>query len=146
MHFLIVLLWLGIIASQQVIAENSIIEVITSDAYPVTGIAALQKKGITVKLYNFDDGPRMVKQLEANLPRGEKAATKAMALRLKKIGDAALARMFSDAFQAISIGTERGLTQYPAVIFENGRSVVYGVTDLPRAMTLYQQWVKKNDQ
>ncbi len=116
------------------------IEVITSDAYPVSGLNLIQKKGIAVRLYNLDDGKRMVSQLEANLPKSEQAAKKAMALRIKKIGDHALKKKFSDAFQAIIIGTQYGLTRHPAVVFNHGQAVVYGVTDLTRALTLYRHW------
>ena len=120
--------------------EISYIEVIISDAYPISGLNLIQKKGIVVRLYNLDDGKRMVSQLEANLPKSEQAAKKAMALRIKKMGGHVLKKKFSDAFQAIIIGTQYGLTRHPAVIFNHGQAVVYGVTDLTRALTLYRQW------
>ncbi len=120
--------------------EISYIEVITSDAYPVLGLNLIQKKGIAVRVFNLGDGKRMVSQLEANLPKSEKAAKKAMALRIKNIGDLALNKMFSDAFQAVIIGTQYGLTRHPAVVFNHGQAVIYGITDLTRALTLYRHW------
>lgn len=145
MRYLFLIGWLSVVLSQQVSAErkNPIIEVITSDRYPMTGINAIKNKGIQVTLYNFDDGQRMVKKLEANLPIGQKAAEKAMAKRLKKIGNTSLQAMFFDAFQANVIGTEYGITQYPAIVFDKGQSVVYGETDLPNALVLYRRWKKK---
>lgn len=122
-------------------AEPLFIEVITSDSYPITGIDALLKQGIEIRHYNLDDGKRMVsEQLEANLPKGQKAAEAEMQRRIKKIGQPALSKMFNDAFQAVIIGTGYGLTRQPAVVFDHGKSVVYGVTDLSRALLLYRQW------
>jgi integrating conjugative element protein (TIGR03757 family) len=126
--------------ANQNLNEKVYIEVITSDAYPISELNQIQKQGISVRIYNLEDGKRMVSQLEANLPKGEQAAKKAMALRIKKMGDHALKKKFSDAFQAIIIGTQYGLTRHPAVVFNHGKAVVYGVTDLTRALTLYRHW------
>lgn len=129
------------VSANQNADEISFIEVITSDAYPVSGLNLIKKQGIPVKLYNLDDGKRMVSQLEANLPKVEQAAKKAMALRIKKMGDHVLNKKFADAFQAIIIGTQYGLTRHPAVVFNHGQAVVYGINDLTRALTLYRHWV-----
>ncbi len=126
--------------ANQNLNEKVYIEVITSDAYPISELNQIQKQGISVRIYNLEDGKRMVSQLEANLPKGEQAAKKAMALRIKKLGDHALKKKFSDAFQAIIIGTQYGLTRHPAVVFNHGQAVVYGVTDLTHALTLYRHW------
>lgn len=121
--------------------EPLFIEVITSDSHPVTGLNALPKRGIEVRLYNLDDGKRMVsEQLEANLPKNQKAAEAEMRRRIKNIGQPALSKMFNHAFQAVIIGTGYGLTRQPAVVFDHGKSVIYGVTDLSQALSLYRQW------
>ncbi len=121
--------------------SSLIIEVFTSDSYPITGENRLNKQGIKIQHYNLDDGDRMVaNKLEANLPKNQQAAEAEMTKRIKRIGQAALSKMFNDAFQGIIIGTRYGLTRYPAVVFNQGASVVYGVTDINKAVALYHQW------
>ena len=123
--------------------EQPYIEVITSDEFPAAGINDLIKHGIEVKLYNFDDGKRMIKKLEAGLPNSEEAAKKAMQQRIKSMGNATLKKLFTDAYQAVIIGTKHGITRFPAVVFDRGESVVFGVTDIPHALALYHQWKAK---
>jgi integrating conjugative element protein (TIGR03757 family) len=116
------------------------IEVIHSDAYPVTGIQALKRQGMAIKLYNLDDGKRLVSQLATNLPHNQDAAKKTLQQRFKKMGNQAVKGQFIRAYQGVIVGTQYGVTRYPAVIFDHGRAVVYGITDLPQALTLYRQW------
>jgi len=116
------------------------IEVITSDAYPVSGIHALEQQGMIVKLYNLDDGKRLVSQLGVGLPHDQDAAKQVLGQRFKTRGNAAVKGQFMQAFEAVTVSTQYGLTRYPAVIFAHGQSVVYGVTDLSRALALYRKW------
>lgn len=44
------------------------------------------------------------------------------------------------AFAGASKLTRYGLTKIPAVVFDNGVSVVYGVADLGQALQLYGKW------
>jgi integrating conjugative element protein (TIGR03757 family) len=120
--------------------EQPHIEVITSDEFPVTGIEDLKKQGIEAKVLNFNDSKRMIAKLESDLPNNEAAAKKAMQQRLNKMGEEALNNLFSHAFQAVIVGTEHGITRYPAVVFDRGQSVIYGVTDMTQALALYHQW------
>ncbi len=116
------------------------IEIITSDEFPVVGIDDLKRHGIDIKLYNFDDGKRMIAKLESGLPNNEAAAKKAMQQRIKSMGNTALKKLFTDAYQAVIIGTQHRITRYPAVVFEQGEAVILGVTDIPHALALYHQW------
>jgi integrating conjugative element protein (TIGR03757 family) len=101
------------------------IEIITSDEFPVVGIDDLKRHGIDIKLYNFDDGKRMIAKLENGLPNNEVTAKKAMQQRIKSMGNTALIKLFTDAYQAVIIGTQHGITRYPAVVFERGEAVNY---------------------
>ncbi len=145
MRYCFLLLGMISLLPQQVFAENPSIEVITNDSRPVSGLNDLKKEGINVRLYNLDEGKRLISRLEANLPKGEKAANRVMAQRIKNIGQPALQKMFSEAYQAVIVGTYHGLTRHPAIVFDNGRSVVYGVTDLTRALAMYRQWKVSNE-
>ncbi len=120
--------------------EQPYIEVITSDKFPISGIQDLKNQGFKIKVLNFDDSKRMIDKLESGLPNNEAAAKQAMQQRLKKMGDETLKRLFTKAFQAVIVGTQHGITRYPAVVFDRGQSVIYGVTNMPHALALYHQW------
>ncbi len=121
-------------------ADPLFIEVITSDAYPVSGINALKKQGVHIKVYNLDDGKRLVSGLGKNLPHDEQKAKKALQQWFNKTGMDNVRNQFMTAYQAITVATKYGLTRYPAVVFNQGQSVIYGMTQLPRAVSRYQQW------
>ena len=123
--------------------EQLFIEVISSDSFPVTGIKALQQQGFSVNVYNLDDGKRLVAQIGANLPNNQNAAKNVLQQRFKKMGDKQVKTQFIQAYQAVTLGTQYGLTRYPAVVFNHGESVVYGETNLVQALRFYQQWKAK---
>jgi len=123
--------------------EQLFIEVISSDSFPVTGIKALQQQGLSVNVYNLDDGKRLVAQIGANLPNNQNAAKNVLQQRFKEMGDKQVKAQFIQAYQAVTLSTQYGLTRYPAVVFNHGESVVYGETNLVQALRLYQQWKAK---
>ncbi len=124
-------------------AEKPFIEVVTSDFFPVTNLHVLQGQGFLVKVYNLDDGKRLVAQIGANLPNNQNAAKSALQQRFKKRGKEQVKAQFIQAYQAVTISTKYGLSSYPAVVFNHGESVVYGETNLVKALSLYQQWKSK---
>ncbi len=121
-------------------AEPPFIEVITSDAYPVSGIKSVQRLGFLVNVYNLDDGKRLVAEMGKHLPNNQDAAKKALEKQFKKMGDAAVKQQFMQAYHGVTLSTQYGLTRYPAVVFERGHSVIYGVTNLNQAVNLYRKW------
>lgn len=116
------------------------IDVITSDACPLSGVQVLKKQGYTVNVYNLDDGKRLVKRLARGLPPNQQAAVQRLQATFRRLGKDRLRAEFMQAFQAQIISTQYGLTRYPAVVFDHGGSVVYGVTDLPAALRRYRAW------
>ena len=113
---------------------------ITSDAYPVSGIKSVQRQGFLVNVYNLDDGKHLVADLGKHLPNNQNAAKKALEKRFNKMGDVAVKQQFMQAYHGVILGTQYGLTRYPAVVFKQGQSVIYGVTNLNQAVNLYRQW------
>jgi len=123
--------------------EQTYIEVITSDAYPVSGIQSVQRQGFLVNVHNLDDGKRLVAEIGKHLPKNQDAAKKVLEKRFKKMGDAAVKQQFMQAYHGVILSTQYGLTRYPAVVFEQGQSVIYGVTNLNQAVNLYRQWLSQ---
>jgi len=142
LYFFLTLITLGFSFKLQA-KDQLFIEVISSDSFPVTGIKALQQQGLSVKVYNLDDGKRLVAQIGANLPNNQNAAKNVLQQQFKKMGDKQVKAEFIQAYQAVTLSTQYGLTRYPAVIFNHGESVVYGETNLVQALRLYQQWKAK---
>ena len=141
-RFFLLLITFGFCFNSQA-AEQPFIEVVTSDSFSVTGINALQQQGLSVKVYNLDDGKRLVAQIGANLPNNQNAAKNVLQQRFKKMGDKQVKAQFILAYQAVTLSTQYGLSRYPAVVFNHGESVVYGETNLVQALRLYQQWKAK---
>ena len=140
-HYL-VLITLGFCSNSQA-AEQPFIEVVTSNLFPVSNSRVLQRQGYSINVYKLDDGKRLVTQIGANLPHNQEAAKNALQQRFKKMGEEQVKAQIMHAFQAITISTQYGLTHYPAVVFNHGESVVYGVTNLIQALSFYQQWKAK---
>ena len=138
----LVLITLGFCSNSQA-AEQPFIEVISSDLFPVSDIQVLQRQGYSVNVYNLDDGKRLVAQIGANLPHNQEAAKNTLQQRFKKMGEEQVKAQFIQAYQAVTISTQYGLTRYPAVVFNHGESVIYGETNLVQALRLYQQWKAK---
>ncbi len=142
--FLFLTVWFWYCFSFTIYAvELPFIEVITSDLYPVTGIKALQQQGLSVKVYNLDDSKRLVEEIGKHLPNNQNAAKNVLQQRFKKMGDKQVKAQFIRAYQAVTLSTQYALTGYPAVVFNHGQSVIYGVTDLNQAVYLYRLWQKQ---
>ena len=96
-----------------------------------------------MNVYNLDDGKRLVAEIGKHLPNKQDAAKKVLEKRFKKMGDAAVKQQFMQAYHGVILSTQYGLTRYPAVVFEQGQSVIYGVTNLNQAVNLYRLWQRQ---
>ena len=54
-----------------------------------------------------------------------------------------LKKKFLEAYQGASLSMKQGVSRFPAILFNNGQSVIYGVTHLPTAVDIYNKWNKK---
>lgn len=110
------------------------LDIITSDQYPVTGIDMTRQQGLPVHVYNLDDGKRLVKRLAGKLPPNQVVAKQQLENTFKRMGPAAIRQAFSNAFRAQQVAVQYGLDRYPAIVFNQGKAVVYGVTDVGEAI------------
>ncbi|WP_404357111.1 TIGR03757 family integrating conjugative element protein [Methylotuvimicrobium sp. KM1] len=121
-----------------------VVEAIHSDAFPLTGIDALAGQGIEIKTYNLDDGKRLTANLAAGLPPNQEQAKATLERRFKEQGMESVQEQFTQAFQGQIAGMQYGISRYPAIVFDRGKAVVYGVTDLNRALAIYREWHRNN--
>ena len=59
---------------------------------------------------------------------------------MQQHGRQALQQQLITAYQGLSVAIQYQIDRYPAVLFDRGKAVVYGVTDLQQALGWYRQW------
>jgi integrating conjugative element protein (TIGR03757 family) len=120
------------------------IEVVFNDQTPVSNVSliqpALQAQGVTVGLYSLDAPATVRNTLSQGLPAHVELAKKILLQRLNLDGSAALNARYQMAYQALIKSLEYGLDRFPAIVFNHGQAVVYGVTDLAVAVQIFQRW------
>lgn len=113
------------------------IEVFTNGNYPVSNTASAD---VPIKIYDLDASIGLEEKLSAGLPSDPEQA-KAMALkRLEALGAGRLAKMVNQAYEGTTQAMTYELVKIPAIVFDNGTSVIYGITDIEDAIRRYQVW------
>lgn len=120
--------------------DKPFIEVIFSDADRISGQAKLIQQGYVVKSYNLEAPKQLFATLSQNLPANQAAAKHILEQRMQQHGRHALQQQLVSAYQGLSLAMQYQIDRYPAVLFDQGRAVIYGVTDLEQALSLYRQW------
>jgi integrating conjugative element protein (TIGR03757 family) len=111
-------------------APDLTVEVFSNSAIPLTGAS-----GATVYLL---DGLQLLEaELSAGLPADETRAQKIAAERMRRLGPH-LQQRVANAARGLTLARQYGIERVPAVVI-NGGAIVYGVTDVERAVTLYRQ-------
>ncbi len=113
------------------------IEVFTNSRYPVTNNTTTE---VPVQIHDLDAPAELEEKLSAGLPPDPEHA-KAIALdRLEALGAGQLAEMVNQAYEGASQAMTYELVKIPAVVFDNGTSVIYGITNIEDAIRRYQAW------
>ncbi|MBD9357331.1 TIGR03757 family integrating conjugative element protein [Methylomonas albis] len=135
------MIWIEPVMAQvnQTNQDKPVIEVIVSDADRVTGLANLRQQGYDVKLYNLDAPKQLFASLSQNLPAKPEAAKRMLEQRMQQHGRQALQQQLVTAYQGLSVAIQYQIDRYPAVVFDRGKAVIYGVTDLQQALGWYRQ-------
>jgi len=117
---------------------NAQVWVITDSKYPVTGNASAQR------VIQLDAAQRIETELSANLPADPQQATALVQQRLNQ-GGQTLQQRLREAYQGVTDAWSMGITTLPAIVVEQ-RYVVYGETDLDKALARIAQYRKENPQ
>jgi len=131
---LISCLWLLLLAGN----ASAQVWVITDTRHPVTGNASAQR------VIQLDAAQQIETELSANLPADPQRAAELIQQRLNQ-GGASLQQRLREAYQGITDAWSMGITTLPAVVVDQ-RYVVYGETDLDKALTRIAQHRKENPQ
>lgn len=113
------------------------IKVFTNSRYQVTNTTTTE---VPVQIHDLDAPAGLEEKLSTGLPSDPEQA-KAIALkRLEALGADQLAEMVNQAYEGTTQAMTYELVKIPAVVFDNGTSVIYGITDIEDAIRHYQAW------
>ena len=110
-------------------ADSAAIEVFTdSTLYPMANA-----QGATV--YDLSAPKRLLDAMSLGLPQNHEQA-KSIAAERFNAGRPSLAA----AFGGHALAMRYGIAKIPAIVFNHGEAVAYGLTDVAQAARLYRQW------
>jgi len=112
------------------------IEVFTSGRHPISSAASIP---VPVQIYDLNAPDKLEEELSADLPPDPEQAKTIALKRLNTLG-AELADMVDQAYEGVTKAMSYELTKIPAVVFDDGASVIYGISDINEAIKHYQLW------
>jgi len=119
------------------------IDIFYDDSVSLTGLDAVKETpaGRTaVHLYDMNTPERIEDELGHGLPPDPEKSKRILMERMQAIGIERLKQRFVAAYQGVISAQEYGIDRYPAIVFDDGASVVYGVADLQEALNRYRDW------
>ncbi len=117
------------------------VEVFTASERSISGAEDERLRTATVTTYAIDGLERFELGLSEGLPQDPEAAKTEALRRVQQLDDA---RMVPAKNAAIGLAkaVQYGVDRYPAIVFD-GRTVVYGVTDIVEAVDRYEAWQRE---
>jgi len=106
------------------------VEVFTNSSILLTGTEG-------ARIYYVDGLEQLENELSQGLPEDPQRAAQIARNRLRMMGSA-LQKRAMNAGEGITRASYYGVNRVPAVVFD-GKAIVYGVTDIRRAVALYEQ-------
>ena len=136
----IIVLWL--IDTAAAVAEVSPhrVEIFTASDEPATNFAEVSAlpNETDIRVYWLDGIHRLEAELSKQLPADAQSAERAVLERLQQLDKDRRDRV-ADSARALARAVELGIDRYPAIVID-GQWVLYGLTDVSAAVTLYQRW------
>ena len=111
----------------------SSIEVFTTAEKPASGHEVER-----VVIYEVDGLDKLSEALSENLPNDPDAAKEIALERIARLGDE-LRWSVEHTVEGLTLAKTYGLEKLPAVVFDKGESVVYGVANVNQALEIYEQ-------
>lgn len=115
------------------------IDAFVTGATPMTALNRMRSAmpDATIEVHRLDGIERVEVVLNQDLPSSANSAEATALHRLQDLNDADRKRLEESA-HALVLAWQYALRRYPAVVID-GRWVVYGVTDLERAVAIFRQ-------
>ena len=125
------------------------VDVFTDAAHPIENVAAVKQalgEQATVRTFHIDAQARLNETLSKDLP-ADRDKARAIALeRVQALDPLRLGRALAETFDGLMLAQRYGIDRYPAVVFDGGERVVYGVVDLREALRLYRHSATRGEQ
>jgi integrating conjugative element protein (TIGR03757 family) len=119
------------------------IDIFYDDSVSLTGLEAVKETlaGRTaIHLYDMNAPERIEYELGHGLPPDPEKSKRILMERMQAIGIEAMKQRFVAAYQGVIDAQKYGIDRYPAIVFDDGASVVYGVVDIQEALNRYRDW------
>ncbi len=138
----LMIMFYGLFFSINVNAENkddigNKIYFITTDSYPVESADVAKDSGYELIVYNLDKHRNLEKKLSIGLPMDDvEKAQKIASQRVSKLDPV----MIKNLFNGIIYSINWDIRKVPAFVFNDGESVIYGVTSVDEALDRFEYW------
>jgi integrating conjugative element protein (TIGR03757 family) len=136
----VIALWLVYIGAAVVEGSPSRLEIFTASDGPAANLQAVSAslKDSNIRVYWLDGIHRLEAELSQRLPADAQSAERAALKRLQHL-DKDRRDGVAESARALARAVELGIDRYPAIVID-GQWVLYGLTDLSAAVTLYRRW------
>jgi integrating conjugative element protein (TIGR03757 family) len=116
------------------------VEIFTASDEPASDLQEVSAtlKKTEIRVYWLDGIHRLEAELSQRLPADAQSAERAVLERLQHLDKDRRDRVAESAL-ALARAVELGIDRYPAIVID-GQWVLYGLTDLSAAVTLYRRW------
>lgn len=104
----------------------------------VTSNGEISSPQADVAIHVVDGLAALERELSEGLPDDPKAARELALRRIDALGGGLLSRAESAA-EGLVLAQRYGIKKVPAIVFDDGISVVYGITDIGDAIEIYRQ-------
>jgi integrating conjugative element protein (TIGR03757 family) len=116
------------------------VEIFTNGRYPVSNDHSVQAP---IQIYDLDAPARLDDELSTGLPSDPDQAQALALKRLNTLGPEKIADMVNQAYEGVTKAMSYKLTKIPAIVFDGGTSVIYGIADIRDAVRRYQAWQQR---
>lgn len=115
-------------------------DIFTSAEFPIERIGFIantaRARATELTLYRVDSLEELEQLLNENLPNDPERA-QAMALQRLQAGGARIRQLAQKGAEALELTLRYGIDRYPAMVFNGGESVIYGITNVEEAVAIY---------
>ena len=123
---------MGLLATQSFALES--VEVFTDTVlFPVTNANI----GLPVEIHDLSAQQRLLDEIGFGLPADPALAKDMAAGRLDTPG---FRQRLAEAATGAALANRYGIAKLPAIVFDRGGAVAYGLSDVNQAVQLYQHW------
>lgn len=113
------------------VIDQSVVYFIGTNMYKATNKSFALSAGITLKEFNLDGHRNLEKYISEGLPKDDR-------IKAERIANERLSKMdpveLREAFQGIGLAAQWDVRKAPAFVFNNGKEVIYGLTDVQQAL------------